>query len=563
MNKRITQLFFIFTLICSTLCLQAETCNDCKTDCCSVGCTTSNNLWIPHAFSVSMSREIFLQKPAWAGIEGDDGWHGAFSVGFEYMRNWGESKCCDSSKTEGCCQSIGAMPFWSAKNSNEMTIGNNSGNFDLDAYQLGLGEVGSSTGTVSLTPKIYQTGGDFFLYIGASRTERGFFAKAHGPVGIISVNPNLCFSEDLEPGVYTRGSLSSSESLDAPYKNIKEAFQASKSKDDKTTGFLKKMEYGIIDSDCNNTRSVVQFGDVAFSFGYNIFADEKKHIGIAIRFTAPTGNKAEGKYVLEPIFGRNGHFATGAEIIGHWRAWESDVDANYLDIWFDGTAEHLFKSTHKRSFDLKANGPGSKYLLVAKYAGGANATFQNCIENAINLTTQLVDSTFSIEGNFALMFDFNFGNWSWGLGYEGWARSCEKLRVSCKCPDPINLNEYVVLGRQTPYSDEGIPLNNAEPLATIGKSIDRHNNTSDRPVGVVSATDPANRIPENLNDALNICGQKAHAAYTSKAFTQAAYTWKDSDYSPFIGFMGSAEFSHKDNSAARFWSIGVQGGLAF
>ena len=229
-----------------------------------------------------------------------------------------------------------------------------------------------------------------------------------------------------------------------------------------------------------------------------------------------------------------------------------------------------------RSFDLKLNGPGSKYLLVAKYTGGVSATFQNCIENAINITTVPVETSFAVEGNFVAMLDFHFKNWNLALGYEGWGRTCEKIQIDCKCPGSINLNDYAVLGRQTRGGADGetagmtattAPDDLCEPAAKIGQSQDRfvrtESTTQDPPSGIADATDPANRIPEDVNDALDICGQRAHKAYTSKAFIQVGHTWKDSDYAPYLGLVGAAEYSHTDNSAVRFWTIGVQGGLAF
>ncbi len=562
--KKIKSLLLVAAFASAATISFADDCSDCDTtDCCKDGCTTSQNLWQPHAFSVSMSREALLQKAAWTGASDDEGWHGTFGVGFEYMQNWGESKNCDEcpEETKGCCRSLGAMPFWASDLSNEMTIGDNSGTYDLDAYQMGLGPV-TTTGTVRLDPKVFQTGGDFFLYVGAHRTERGFFAKIHGPVGVTSVDPKLSHSDTITPVAYPIGALaldgSGATTTAAPYASIQESFVG-----DKTAGFLKKMQYGKID--CKQTTSA-KFGDLAIAVGYNVYADDKKHLGLALRFSAPTGNKAEGIYVLEPIWGRNGHWAAGGELIGHWRAWESDSSDNYLDLWLDGTAEHVFRSRHLRSFDLKSNGAGSKYLLVGKYTGGVSATFQNCIENAINVTTLPVESSFDIEGNFVAMADFHFNGWSMALGYEGWGRTCEKLKIDCKCPGSVNLNDYAVLGRQTPYStsdSSSTVLNNAEPLATISKSQDQFDDNTGRPTGVVDATDPANRIPEDVNEALDICGQRAHKAYTSKVFLQVAHTWKDSDYDPYLGVSGAAEFSHTDNSAVRFWSVGVQGGLAF
>lgn len=552
MMYKTRQLLLAALVICtSASLLQADTSTCSSTACCS-GCATSQNLWQPHAFSVSMAREVLLEKPAWIMTNDVEGWHGTFGVGFEYMKNWGESCKC----TPKCCTSLGAMPFWSSTNSNEMTIGDNSGDYDLDVYQMGLGPV-TTTGTVRLDPSLYQTGGDFLLYAGAHRSERGFFIKIHGPVGIMVISPRISDGGDLEPVEYPVGSLTNAAVTAPLYENIDEAFAGGVS-----GGNLKSMKFGRIPS-CKISSSV-KFGDLGFALGYNLYADEVKHIGIALRFGAPTGNKADGVYTLEPIFGRNGHWTAGGELIAHWRVWESDTDDRYLDIWFDGVAEHLFSSNHTRSFDLKQNGRGSKYLLVAKYTG-TPGVYQNEINNAINLTTLPVESTFSVEGNFAVMFDFHMRCWSAGIGYEGWGRTCESLKINCSCPGSINLNEYAVLGRQTPYATDGTTvLDLCQPLAQIGESAD-HKNTAgaNASLGILSATDATNRIPAELSDAIDIDGQHAHPVYTSKVFAQVAYTWKDSDYVPYLGLSGSGEFNQSYNNAANFWSVGVQGGLAF
>lgn len=556
MTHKMKKLLFLAAFACSaTNLMQAD-------DCCS-GCMQSQNTFQPHAFSVSMSREIMLEKPAWEGMDDAEGWHGSFGVGFEYMRNWGEN--CNCEPVAGCCSSLGSVPFWSGNN--QMSLGHNDGKSNFDVYQIGLGNQAAytsasgaktaytaNTGSVRLDPRIYQTGADFFLYAGSHKTERGFFVKLHGPVGVYSVDPRLSFDGDVTGRPYERGILNNADAtVAAPYENIEQAFEG-----EKEAGFLKKMKYGKIT--CKRTSSAT-FGDLAMAVGYNVYADESKHLGFALRFSAPTGNKSDAEYVFDPIFGRNGHWAAGGEIIGHWRAWESDSSDSYLDIWMNGTAEHLFRSKHTRSFDLKTNGLGSKYMLVAKYTG-TPGVFQNDIQNVVNLTSVPVESTFGVEGNFALMFDYHWGNWNAGLGYEGWGRSCEKLKIDCKCPTTTNLNEWAVLGRQAPFSSaDGTTVTNlAEPKATISKSQDR----VDAPTAtIVTATNASNRINSDLTEALDIDGQRAHSAYTSKVFGQVAYTWKDSDYAPFMGIMGSGEFTHKDNSAIKFWSVGVHGGLAF
>lgn len=566
MNQKLKHLFLMTAILSTAAMTPADDCGDCDTAC-KTGCTTSQNLWQPHAFSVSMSREVMLEKHAWQNPTDEEGCFGMVGVAFDYMRNFGESKdCCDD--TKGCCRSLGSMPFWSNENSNEMTVGDNSGKFEVDAYQFGLGPV-TTNGTVRLTPKVYQAGADFFAYAGASRTERGFFGKIHGPVGVMKISPGLSFEDTITPVEYPVGALSEVEAIKAPYENIQQSFAGGKS-----AGFLKKMEFGRFD--CEHSTSG-KFGDIGITVGYNVYADETKHLGLGVRFSAPTGNKAEAVYALEPIWGRNGHWGAGAELIGHWRAYECDESDAYLDLWLNGTAEHLFRSNHVRSFDLKANGRGSKYLLVGKYTGGVSGTFQNCIENAINVTTLPVESSFDIEGNAAFMADYHWNCWNLGLGYEIWGRSCEKLIIDCKCAGSVNLNDYAVLGRQTPFGlNADSPTMSTldhlcEPLATIGKSQDRYtgglesspNDFNNLPTGIADASNGANRLSADVNEALDVPGQTAHQALTSKVFAQLGYTWKDSDYNPFFAINGAAEWSHRDNSATRMWNIGAQAGFAF
>lgn len=552
MNQNLKRFLSITVLFLSStsLVIPSASCSSCPTS-----CAQGQNLYQPHAFSASASRDIMLEIAAWYPMPDEEGWHGAFGVGFDYMHTFNS---CSSNEDSGCCTNLGSLPFWASNNSNKMSMGNNTGGFDLDVYQLGLGPV-TTDGSIKLNPIVFQVGADFLLYVGAHKTERGFFLKAHGPVGVTSIDPHLSYTETVTPVAYPQGALNNAAAtVAAPYENIAQAFAGGKS-----AGFLKPMVFGLID--CKRTSSA-QFGDPEFAVGYNLFADEKKHIGIAATFSAPTGNKAEGVYVFEPIFGRNGHWGAGGEIIGHWKFWESDSsDDKWAQAFFDGKVYHLFKSKYVRSFDLKNNGAGSKYMLLSRYTATIPGVFQNEIINAVNITTVGVQSTFAAEGNFALGFDFHWKNWSLQIGYEGWGRTCESLTLDCTCPGSTNYNEYAVLGRQTPFSsaDGTTVINLCQPTATIGSSVAQANavNTT---TGILLATTAANRLPETAEDVLDVEGQRARSVYTSKPWAEIRYTWADSDYVPFLAITGGAEIpnTHK-NEAAKMWNVGVNGGIAF
>jgi len=546
MNYNFKKMLSIATLLCASMTFaDSGSCSACPTS-----CGQGQNLFQPHAFSASMGRELLVGKHAWTPTANEEGWYGQVGVAGEYQQTF-KKKCHEIS----CCDTIGSLPFWSE--SNQMTVGDNSGDYNLDAYQIGMGPV-TTNGTIRLSPVIYQAGADFFLYVGAHKTERGFFLKAHGPVGVTSVDPRFQFSDDVLPVIYPVGAidLTTNPATPAPNVDLGAAFM-----NPKAGGFLKAMHKGLIN--CKRSSSA-KFGDPEFTIGYNVVADEDKHLGIGLRFAAPTGNKAEACYMLEPIFGRNGHWAAGGEIIAHWKCLDCDTQDRYLNILFDGSAMHLFKSKHMRSFDLKNNGAGSKYLLLAKYSSSADgATFQNEVVNAVNITTAGVSSSFAVEGNFALIFDFHWNNWSLALGYEGWGRYCEKLFFDCACPGSIDYNQYAVLGRQLA---SGVSTSfYTEPAATIGQSQDTVTTAGAFTSTIVDATLSKNRIPSIIEEALDIEGQIARAVYTSKPFIQFQYTWRDCDYNPYLGLSGGAEFPNGKikNAAIKFWQVGVQGGIAF
>lgn len=555
MNQHLKRLFSITALL-FTMSTSAD-----EESCCPTTCATAQNLYQPHAFSVSSSREIMLEKAAWFPMMDEEGWHGTFGVGFDYMHSFNNNckTTADTTGSVGCCTNLGSLPFWSATNTNTMTVGDNSGTYNVDAYQFGLGPV-ITNGSIALNPVLYQTGADFLLYIGTHKTDRGFFFKIHGPVGVMNINPKLGDSKTIDPVDYVQGSLNNVVgAVPAPYESMTQAFKGGLS-----AGYLQPMIRGLIN--CDRTSSA-KFGDIEFAFGYNVYADEKKHLGIAVRFSAPTGNKAEGIYIFEPIFGRNGHWGAGGEVIGHWKFWESDSsDDKWAQMFFDGTVLHLFQSKHIRSFDLKANGPGSKYLLLGQYIGDTAATateFQNQIINAVNITTLGVSSTFAAEGNFAFGFDFHWKAWSLEIGYEGWGRTCEKLKLDCACPGSTNFNQYAVLGRQSPYrhSDGTTFIGLCEPLAKIGAS---QNYSATATTTIVDACLSRNRIPADPDTALDVDAQRARSVYTSKPYAELRYTWVESDYVPYLAVTGGAEIpnTHK-NEAANFWNIGINGGIAF
>lgn len=560
----------------------------------SQNCSLSNNTLIPRSFGSYSSREIMLEKSYFESGQDDHLWNGTLSFATDYMQNFG-------------CPTVGALPFWSGTNT--MTIGNNNGKADIDAYQFGLGDIPVNqdgiAGTITLDPKIQQIGTQFLFYVTEKKDKPSLFFKVNASFGAMMVTCNviekpavdssdaLGFTQTTNPGEDTI----TYEWTDYPtperrYASLSDAFFGGTDSCNVAAGNIYKpirLEKGRIDP-FKNTE--VKLGDLSATVGYNFIADDHKLFGVGIKASAPTSNAPTCDYMLEPLFGRSGFWGIGGEIMSYYRHNICSDDHRFFDVWLQGEVMHLIqgRSPNLRSFDLKQNGPGSKYLLIQYYPATyvkdpiTNITSQiseaNFIQQAINLTTLPVISHIAVEGSVAFMGNYVSHNWSFGIGAEFWGRSSEKL-----CMDTAtilemripNLQDFAVLGRQiSAYSIDKqsttVVSSYCEPLARINQSQDpvilqgatpTVTTPASLPAGIADATIAANRIPAEFSEALDICGAQAVAVMSGKIFGQLAYTWNDYHLTPSLSLFSGVEFVDKKRHAIQNWNIGLQGNINF
>ncbi|MCX5923092.1 MAG: hypothetical protein NTU89_00845 [Candidatus Dependentiae bacterium] len=612
---------------------------ECEASCakaasCDTGCAQSQNLWQPHAFSAYSSRDMMMKKSMYDTQSARDEWFGTFVLAPEYMSSFGQ-KC-------GSCKNLGALPFWSGTNS--MTYGTNDGESNLDAYQLGMGNV-VGQGTITISPKVMHVGTDMMLHFKHKKDERGLWFTLKAPIGAMSVNTKV--TETIAPnnggfkgtdltatGDYMTGTTYQNTAdgavdtafLSYPavgnrYNSMTEAFAGGETNEGAVNSSLHKpiqLEFARIIGCCKNV--AIRIGDASAALGYTCWANDKGFVDLGVKVSCPTGNVPTAKYALEPIFGRAGHWGLGAESTAHYKAWENEKGTTSVDLWLEGEVLHLFsgRKPSLRTFDLKQNGAGSKYMLLQHYAtqdkavasttptGGTdnvNLTgfTPSFITAAANVTTMPVISKFAVEGSVALMADLHHNDWNLSIGGEFWGRSRECLSIdACNAVrlNVPNLNDYAVLGRQISEDSRNFVATTAanrvrnlylcEPLAKISKSQQTQLASSDvtgivpgtsvfplnsdlsaypatpLPTGIVDARVATNRIPAALDEALDIAGAAARRAYTGKLFGQIGYTWNDNRYTPNVALTGSAEFAPANNNTAiNLWSVGIIGALNF
>ena len=64
--------------------------------------------------------------------------------------------------------------------------------------------------------------------------------------------------------------------------------------------------------------------------GYDFWRNSCEHFGIFLRYTAPTGNKANPTYVFSPVIGDGKHHEIGAGLTHHAQLWSKDDDQS---VW--------------------------------------------------------------------------------------------------------------------------------------------------------------------------------------------------------------------------------------
>lgn len=568
----------------------------------------SKNFYMPHSFLSGSATDLLQQKYLMNPIYD----HVDRFLQISFMVQYQQSITPHSGKNN-----LGSMAFWSGTNT--MTFGNNNGKSDLDIYQFGLGDIKVNkdgvAGTITLNPLISQVGSDFLIYYMREKDRPGFYFKIHAPVSSMTIKPgwdevyyeNLSHSDAFHQITQPSDPNDPATSTEITYYDWR--YPSIKTERSGSIGGYwsgATLDYSRLDGNVLKPirlhsgrlifgkETVTKFAEFALSMGYNWVMEEKGFFGTAIKCSYPTGNLAAGDFILEPIVGRSGLLGIGFETTGRYRIWENSRSEHSLDIWMNGEVLHLIaiRKPNMRSFDLKLNGKGSKYMLVQNYGAEYRPTFgpvdvslqPQIVHPAINITTLPVLSSIDVEGAFAVLFDYyHYKGMNFAVGAEVWGRSAERLQIdtfNAAAQRFPNLNDFAVIGRQhgSYLIDNQDPSINpvytyyCEPLATISKSQDAVRLVGVPPVvtaplevpqGIADARDSKNRIPAKFEDALDIAGACTSSIYIAKLFTQIGYAWKDYFYVPSIGLNGSIEFAPNTNNTVAFWALGAQFAMSF
>ncbi|MBP9765476.1 hypothetical protein KBD08_04030 [Candidatus Babeliales bacterium] len=574
--------------------------------CYAVSCGSSNSTWLPRNLMTSSLYDLY-EKTGLFNIKYDQDCQNFGITAFtSYQQSFGHR--CDVSSS-----GLGAYPLWTGNN--RIKIGNNDGRADLDAYQLGMGNVlvgaDGIASTVQLNPTVQTVGTDFMFYYVHEKDEPGFYFSMHIPVGMMSVNPHM---QEIGLAIPDGKVSFTQETQDPNSATIEYQFPDYPTPESRVKNIIEILSGGYLDCsrfDGNTLRTIrlrkarfsayaqkiVGFGDISMALGYNFVMRSKGMFGVAPKLTIPTALPPGLDFILEPLLGRAGMWGVGIEMTGLYHVWDDKDTQRYLDIWAQAEVLHLMQGRRQsfRCFDLKGCGPGSKYNLLQNYASiyttspvavqeTIEAMVPFVLEPAANVTTLPVISKIPCEGSIAVLVDYHHKQWNGSLGCEFWCRAPEALTINVGTTINFRLpglQHYAVIGRQVSNYRIDNQLDNVvtgycQPDARINKSQDPVVLVGDPlvlppgvtaptlvPDGIKDGRIAINRLPSKFEDSLDLAGAQANTTYMGKMSAQIGHTWPDRFYMPSLSLISAVDWTHQDTVTLAQWSVGLKGAINF
>lgn len=391
-------------------------------------------------------------------------------------------------------------------------------------------------GTVRAFPQVSTAFIDFNFYLGLDAITPGLYARIHTP--FCHTRWKVDLSEEIinsTGATIPANLLGNPVATPAPTNSIIEAWKGQ----DTFADVKAPMSFARIDG----TQKQTGLADVELAIGYNWVRRDDAHFGLNARVIFPaTNSRAKGEYVFEPLCGNGHHTELGFGITGHLDLWRCGCEQS-LGIYIDGNLYHMFKTTHKRTFDLTKNGIGSRYLLFKRFNGTTN-TYLNEIVRGPNILTLSSEVKIDIHADISIMLDYRYCNFTFDLGYNLWGISGEKITIK----DTIPERTFAVAGN----SGTGLNANRTASCTTI---TGENANTLD------GASSDENVYL--LVDDLNVESAQHPSAVSHKLFAHLAYTWDYCYIDPYFGGGFEAEFSGRDNRALDQWAVWIKGGFSF
>ncbi|MEX0849784.1 MAG: hypothetical protein WD055_06140 [Candidatus Dependentiae bacterium] len=522
--------------------------------------------------------------------------YGTFAVTPMYSRSFKEneiSKCLFGDSLVNCdCPNINVSGSGVA----------NRGQKDWLADYFGLPTDYEST--LSFKPRISNYLVDFYMYLGLDEWLCGLFFFIHAPVVNTRWDLNYCESiENMGTAAYPIGYFTPEEVPRSTLRDsVSEYMSDCNGIDLGDDVFVQPLNVARIACD---SKSDTALADIRFALGWNFFQDEDYHVGLGFAGAAPTGTRPKGEFLFEPIVGNGHHWELGGLAWGHVVFWRSECEEKFFAGWMQANITHMFKTKQHRFFDLKCK-PMSRYMLAERMTTDVTQLLANEDEGSLmmntvpsnqfnklfapvaNLTAQDVDVSVNVQADIVGMLTYTSCGFTWDLGYNFWARTCEKFDPNCDCPPAVKDENWALKGNAHVFGftdrDNGVPADTPVALSATQSDATIHAGTNvttdiggmmiaanrnpviDNRQWATSGDDTALASALLLNQPggnqtntskepvlIDVCDIDFNNARTKglsqKVFTHFSYSWLDNeDWTPYLGAGAQVEFAQDDNN---------------
>jgi hypothetical protein len=295
----------------------------------------------------------------------------------------------------------------------------------------------------------------------------------------------------------------------------------------------------------HNGNSETAIADIDIKLGYNFLYKHDKQINANIAFTIPTGNDPSGEYLYPAIVGNN-HWAIGGGLDLWFKMWHNNNRKATLDFLFACNYRYLLSDTEHRTLGFKwPHGAG----LTAAHKAGKQAMYgfwelgarkgDTFATPMANFLTRDVKVTPGSNFDAITALAFNYGGWSFDLGYNMFAKEKEHLHLKGgddhdrDVEDSWQDGTYAVIDAAWQTSN---PFSSANIYDDITDWINKENLTLD------TCTSPE--------------------LITHKVYGGVGYAFNKWEYPVMFGLGGSWEFK-RHNNAPETWALWGKIGVTF
>ena len=407
--------------------------------------------------------------------------------------------------------------------------------------------------TIAPTLQITQGGAAISYRHQFSDDPTGFFLK--GSTAVQCVRSNWQWNENV---------VTAAGALDATW--IDHGFPAGNTvaPENLTQAFAQEAwNYGKV----NGAQKITRLADIELLAGYEFINEPTHHTNGYLGIVIPTGNKAQGVYLAEPMVGNGGHF--GLMYGGTLEIQMSHDEDFIVTTRIDGNFRYLFQNTQMRALDLKDK-PWSRYMMVwpdlatATAAIATNGLNRYAFTPGINVFTQSVKVTpgSQLRINSAIMLES--AHFKGELGCGMMSRQSEKVilanawaagTVALAASNATSINSESVVS----INPGRTIFNNAvlDQVAPAAASFDDGANLSGT---TLTAAEYAANCVEQTD--LNLDSAASPASLSYIPYLALGYAWGEDATPGFVHVGGSYEFTLQ-NTFSNQWQVWAKLGFSF